>query len=388
MKRTCVNVRSTINSASNISEEIIAGKKHIIVKGVRPIIDDIVMNGVLYPGEEIAKAQNTLERAPMPLDHPMLMGKNVSARDAQAINEFHVGAWLRNVRHENGEYIGDMVIDVRYAEASDNGQRFLTRINAMREGENKEPIDVSTGLLYVPVKKKGFSKGKPYHTVATNMLFDHVAILLDKAGAGRPKDGVGIFVNSDEEEIEVNEAFLPDGTEEEILSTPAYMKLLNKMVTMFSAANKQQEEEENPMKEKIITALKNAGKPTEGLNDDQLFTAYNALTVEQAQKTPPATTTGINQDEMVAAISIAVNAAVKPLNERLDAIQGKEDNEKRQAIKTALNMSDEEVKGLTGVTLNALYAKTQTSVGLSPAFNQQGNNQDDMADYIPGKEEK
>ncbi len=37
------------------------------------------------------------------------------------------------------------------------------------------------------------------------MMFDHVAVLLDEPGAGTPEEGVGIFVNSegDEQQIEV-----------------------------------------------------------------------------------------------------------------------------------------------------------------------------------------
>lgn len=92
MKRNRVNVLTVVNSASNITTETIDGKPHIVVRGITPVVDDIVMNRKLYPAAEIEKAYNTLERNPMPLGHPKVDGKHVSARDVRAVNEYHVGA--------------------------------------------------------------------------------------------------------------------------------------------------------------------------------------------------------------------------------------------------------------------------------------------------------
>ncbi len=95
MKRNRVNVLTVVNSASNITTETIDGKPHIVVRGITPVVDDIVMNRKLYPAAEIGKAYNTLERNPMPLGHPKVDGKHVSARDVRAVNNYHVGAWCR-----------------------------------------------------------------------------------------------------------------------------------------------------------------------------------------------------------------------------------------------------------------------------------------------------
>ncbi|STS93511.1 Uncharacterised protein [Klebsiella grimontii] len=62
MKRNRVNVLTVVNSASNITTETIDGKPHIVVRGITPVVDDIVMNRKLYPAAEIEKAYNTLER--------------------------------------------------------------------------------------------------------------------------------------------------------------------------------------------------------------------------------------------------------------------------------------------------------------------------------------
>lgn len=45
------------------------------------------------------------------------------------------------------------------------------------------------------------------------MNFDHVAVLLDEPGAGTPGEGVGIFVNSDGDEQEIEIANLADGAD-------------------------------------------------------------------------------------------------------------------------------------------------------------------------------
>lgn len=211
MRRNRVNVLTVVNSASNITTEIIDGKPHIVVRGITPVVDDIVMNRKLYPAAEIAKAYNTLERKPMPLGHPKIDGKHVSAGDIRAVNNYHVGAWLQDVQHVDGKVNGDMYVDRRYAEGSEKGKRLVNRLDEMIAGTNVEPIHISTGLLYSGIAANGESKGKKYNEIATNMVFDHVAVLLDEPGAGTPSEGVGIFVNADGDDQEVEIANLSEG---------------------------------------------------------------------------------------------------------------------------------------------------------------------------------
>ncbi|WNY87416.1 DUF2213 domain-containing protein [Leclercia adecarboxylata] len=210
MKRNRVNVLTVVNSASNITTETVNGKPHIVVRGITPVVDDIVMNRKLYPAAEIEKAYNTLERNPMPLGHPKVDGKHVSARDVQAVNEYHVGAWLQNVSHKDGKVTGDMYVNRHYAESSEKGKRLINRLDEMLAGTNSDPIHISTGLLYSGIAANGESKGKKYNEIATNMMFDHVAVLLDEPGAGTPDEGVGIFVNAEGDETEIEVCNLQD----------------------------------------------------------------------------------------------------------------------------------------------------------------------------------
>ena len=213
MKRNRVNVLTVVNSASNITTETIDGKPHIVVRGITPVVDDIVMNRKLYPAAEIEKAYNTLERNPMPLGHPKVDGKHVSARDVRAVNNYHVGAWLQNVSHKDGKVSGDMYVDRQYAESSEKGRRLVNRLDEMAAGTNTDPVHISTGLLYSGIAANGESKGKKYNEIVTNMVFDHTAVLLDEPGAGTPGEGVGIFVNSEGEEVEIEVALLSDAAD-------------------------------------------------------------------------------------------------------------------------------------------------------------------------------
>lgn len=452
MKRNRVNVLTVVNSASNITSENIDGKPHIVVRGITPVVDDIVMNRKLYPAAEIEKAYNTLERNPMPLGHPKVDGKHVSARDVRAVNNYHVGAWLQNVSHKDGKVTGDMYVDRQYAESSDKGKRLVNRLDEMSAGTNSDPIHISTGLLYSGIAANGESKGKKYDEIATNMNFDHVAVLLDEPGAGTPGEGVGIFVNAegDEQEIEVaNLAEAADCTREGLLNKTKFFftnasnfsfddissAISDKLREGRSADSYLWPEsvwpdtfiyrdeakyfkqkyliddggkavfvgepvevvrkpteyeiktngENDPMKELIINALKAAGKPTDGKSDDELMDAYNQMAAEKAAKTETPEEKAAREKKEAddkAAKDKANNsqeapAWFKPFADDLAAVKSglavnsdKEKADKRNAVKLAMNMSDEEVADLDGKALDRLYANSQKSTGLNGAFRQ------------------
>lgn len=210
MTRKSVNVLTVINSASNIYRETINGREHIVIKDVVPIVDDVVMNGGLYPAAEINQSYSSMERKLMPLSHPKVDGQYISANDPEAVHNFHVGVYAQNVRKVNGRVTLDMHVDVRYAEATEGGKRLVNRLEEMEKGENTDPIHISTGLLLNKQMKSGESKGKKYSWVASNMNFDHIAILLDEPGAATPDDGVGIFVNADGSKMEIEQVNLSE----------------------------------------------------------------------------------------------------------------------------------------------------------------------------------
>lgn len=213
MSRKSVNVLTVINSASNITTETINGSEHIVVKGVVPIVDDVVMNGGLYPAAEINQGFGTMERKLMPLGHPKVDGNYISANDPVAVNDFHGGAFAMNVTKADGRVVMDMAVNRRYAEAHPKGAKLLERLDAMVNKEQVEPIHISTGLLLNKRASKGESRGKKYTWIASNMQFDHIAILLDEPGAATPDDGVGIFVNAAGDQLQIETVNLADGSD-------------------------------------------------------------------------------------------------------------------------------------------------------------------------------
>ncbi|EBK5465789.1 DUF2213 domain-containing protein [Salmonella enterica subsp. enterica serovar Montevideo] len=210
MKLSSIHVRSLAINASNISTTTINGQEHYVIRGAVPIVDSIVMNGGLYPAEEINNSYQTMEGKLMPLPHPKVDGKYVSANDPRAINSFHVGAWAQNVSKSGDQVVMDVYINKAVAETKPDGKRLINRLDEMIDGTNTDPIHLSTGLLTNKEKKSGESKGKKYSWIARNMQFDHIAILLDEPGAGTPEEGVGMFVNADGQEGEVETASLID----------------------------------------------------------------------------------------------------------------------------------------------------------------------------------
>ncbi len=210
MKLSSIHVKSLAINASNISTTTINGQEHYVIRGVVPIVDDIVMNGGLYPAEEINKSFKTMERKLMPIGHPMVNGKYVPSTDPEALNTYYAGAWAQNVSKSNDKVVMDVYVNKSVAESKPDGQRLIARLDDMMSGENIDPIHVSTGLLLNKEQRAGESKGKKHSWVAHNLDFEHTAILLDEPGAGTPEEGVGMFVNADGQEADVESTSLID----------------------------------------------------------------------------------------------------------------------------------------------------------------------------------
>lgn len=202
MKR--VHIRSAVNAA-NVSK---AGGTYTI-REVCGAVDDIVMNGVLYPAAELAAGVATLEGKPAPAGHPKnAAGQFISASSGDALLTSYAGAVCRNARHEGGRTLVDVVVNEAQAKAHPDGPKLIARLDAAIAGTNAEPIHVSTGLMLKPIAANGESRGKAYSAVATDLRYDHLAILLNERGAGTPADGVGMFLNAAGEEEAVDEVVL------------------------------------------------------------------------------------------------------------------------------------------------------------------------------------
>ncbi|AFJ99246.1 DUF2213 domain-containing protein [Cronobacter sakazakii] len=385
MRLNSIHVKSLAINSSNISTETIDGDEHIVIRGVVPVVDDVVMNGGLYPAEEINKSFKTLEGNPMPFGHPKIGNEHVSATNPRAVNQFHVGAWAENVRKDGDRVVMDMKVNKRIAQSSEKGKRLIERLEDLQANSNAEPIHVSTGLLLSREQNSGKSKGKSYSWVARNMRFDHVAILLDEPGAATPEEGVGIFVNADnsQQEVEVTTVNLEEA-EKESLEETITTKVINSLKALFSA-NSHVKEEADPMKDLITNALKAAGKEVEGKTDAELMDAYNQMMAEKTAskaETPEEKAAREKKEaEEKAAKDKATNseeapAWFKPFADKLNSLESgltanadQEKATKREAVKAKFKLDDMAVNALDGAALDGLYAQCATTRSLSGAFN-------------------
>lgn len=206
MTQVRVNVRSVLNT-DKVRKEKRNGRDVLIVPSAT-LPDNVVMNGIRYPAEEIAKSFTSLNGTPAPYGHPLANGKFISAREPEGINIGWIGAHNENARQVDGRVLLDKVIDVQVASRSPEGVAVLAAINA------GDPVHTSTGLLceLEKVDEEGIRAN------ARNIVFDHDAILLNEEGAATPEQGVGMLVNADgtSEEIEVINSSLMDDFEREL----------------------------------------------------------------------------------------------------------------------------------------------------------------------------
>ena len=198
-QRQRVHIRTTVNAA-NVSK---TGSIYT-VRDVCGAVDDIVMNGLMYPADQLAAGAASLEGRPAPAGHPKDgQGRYISAMNGEALLTSYAGAICRNARHEGGRTLVDVVVNEAQAKAHPDGAKLVERLDAAISGNNADPIHVSTGVLVQAITANGESRGKKYSRIATNLQYDHLAFLLHEAGAGTPADGVGMFVNADGSELEV-----------------------------------------------------------------------------------------------------------------------------------------------------------------------------------------
>lgn len=168
------------------------GRDYIIVPCV--MLTEGVHNGsngpVYYPADEIAKFPAAWNGVPVPLYHPEQDGYAISANSPDVLEQWNLG-YVFNTRTSDGgkKLISELWLDIEVLSAKDPD--LLKRIN------NKEQIEVSTGLYYDDEETQGTWNNEDYMAIARNFRPDHLAILPDTKGACSTSDGCGIRANSE-----------------------------------------------------------------------------------------------------------------------------------------------------------------------------------------------
>jgi len=362
MNKKRVHILSTVNAA-NVSK---TGSTYTI-RDVCGAVDNIVMNSRLYGADQLAAGVASLEGKPAPAGHPKnAAGQYISALNGEALASAWVGSYCRNARHESGRTLVDVVVNESQAKAHPEGVKLVERLDAAIAGTDSAPIHVSTGVMIEEVKANGESMGKAYKSIATNLKYDHLAILLNESGAGTPEQGVGMFLNQAGEPEDVETVTVNVEPEDKRFTglTGWIRKLLGNSEMSFeqiseglralvpkeayvrevfpryfiwidyttdkmyqqdysvgsdgSVASTSQpievtrkveyepinnHEKEDSVKTHILAALNTAGISVTGLDDTQLLNAYNAL---QAKPASDALTAA---NSKLAALELTANAA-------------------------------------------------------------------------------
>ena len=183
-KETRVNMRVSVNHAA-IRYETHNGREHMVIPSFT-LPDGVVMNGGMYPHDEIEKSYKSLEGTLAPLSHPQVDGDYVAANQAEAINAHHIGAWNRNVKRVGNRVALEKWVDIEFAKTTEGGRQLIEAVN------NGSPIHTSTGIF---LNREMTPNAEGYGWIARDMTFDHDAILLNEVGAATPEDGVGMMVN-------------------------------------------------------------------------------------------------------------------------------------------------------------------------------------------------
>ncbi|WPZ05651.1 preprotein translocase subunit YajC [Pelagerythrobacter marinus] len=366
-KQVRINVRHAINNAA-IRRERRDGRDYIVVPSAT-MPDGIVMNRVRYPADEIAKAFGSLENTPAPLGHPTIEGAFVSAKDPEGLARGWIGAWNKNVRRENGRVWLDKVIDVATANQLDGGKAVL---EAIEEGD---PIHSSTGLYAILTAVQNDDEAD---WEASDIVFDHDAILLGEEGAATPEQGVGLLVNA---------AAAPDGEKIDVINCSLEDDIDRDMGWSIESMLRAVERKERlgliEQAKNYITRLIQ-GDPTPEINKGDALTT-NEDAMDKAQFDALSGEVKALSDTVAAipeTIATAVANAVKPLTDALEA-QAKDAADKAEADRLELankvieaGLLEETVaKEATASVLNALLEKHKTPAAayrVNRAFKQDG----------------
>lgn len=190
-----VNVTTTVNSGA-IRREQHNGREHWVVPSYT-LPANVIMNGGLYPASEIDAHYTGLEGTLAPLGHPQVNGEFVSAFSPEGLNVGYVGAWNKNVKKSGNRIYVEKWIDIEVAKRTDDGNRLLDRLEALEKGEDVPPIHTSVAIFLEELEASEEQKAQGAGWVAKIHAMDHDAILLDEVGAATPEQGVGMMVNAD-----------------------------------------------------------------------------------------------------------------------------------------------------------------------------------------------
>lgn len=317
------------------------------IRDVVPVIDDIVMNGGLYPGPEIDKSVESLSGVPAPIGHPQdSQGNYISAMRGEGLRNYYAGVTVENVRKDGEKVLVDLEINQEQMKSHPLYDKIVAELNS------GESMHVSTGLVLQKIATNGESRGKKYTWMATNMMFDHLALLpsWEGPGAATPEQGVGIMANGAELFVNLDE-YEAEGLSES--EQAVVNSLFDKVKAMFAPLIGGGY---NSTDAQMMPNISNSGdtdmelKDVEALIDKRLDAVNEGMDKKYKEL----------EDEN------------KKLKEELNGMKAKMNANEQAELETKVNraveLTGEEAKEFEGMSVNALDKIIKLAEGNKPAF--------------------
>lgn len=362
-----VNIRTAINAASILRER--RDGRDVIVVPSATLPDGIIMNRVRYPAAAIEKSFGSLENTPAPLGHPSIEGAFVSASHPHGLVRGFIGAYNQNVRRENGRVLIDKVIDVEFAKQMEGGKAVL---NAIDKGE---PIHTSTGLYCILNGTAEGDEDADYD--ASDIVFDHDAILLGEEGAATPAQGVGMLVNkacdADGNSIAVINSVFEDDLDRELYwSADSLLRSVERV-------------ERAPLIERVIEAIKVIvrGDPAPEVTTNQEDLSMDKAQFDELSGKLDSVANGLTgiDDKIAAAVATAITNGLKPVTDQFaadaTARATKDEADKAALVNKVVEaglLDEATAKAADTAVLNALAEKLTpgAAITVNSAFKPQG----------------
>ena len=186
-KQSVSSLQRVIANFTGITHnETLHNKNYLVAPAI--MIVEGVLNGsqgpLFYPASELRKSVSLWNLKPAVLYHPERNGEGISACSPEVLNTRGLGMML-NTRMDGNQLKTEVWLDMEQVKKVD--ERVLEAV------ENKEVMELSTGLMTDTVDTPGEFNGVEYDAIATNYRPDHLAILPDQIGACSIEDGAGFL---------------------------------------------------------------------------------------------------------------------------------------------------------------------------------------------------
>jgi len=181
MSNNLITLKTSGINADSLQLKVLDGKSYL----TGPVImaKETVMNGLLYPADELKRSTPGWNFRPVTVGHPKKDGQFVSANSPDVLEENQIGFIFDTyTKDTDTKQVSEVWLDMKK----------LDKFPKVRDAiANGHTLEVSTGLFLDKVEEAGTFNGKDYSGKATNFLPDHLALLPDETGAFSVADGAG-----------------------------------------------------------------------------------------------------------------------------------------------------------------------------------------------------